>query len=300
MTLRLAFSRDEIFAGFELSVLHKLDFKSIAIPVNGDPFVAAFLKRRGFSVWTNDLTQADWHRAIAHVQNESESLEAADAELILLDAYEPPPKLANPGLERFFGPVDAIWFDNVRCKLNSFESNLKFALAVDLVFRVGNYIRSFQPENIGLRRPASKIFRELHAKQRPPISGQITARASHMTPREFIASAGGNLLLLRVNRLLSAANNGPDWREIWLRAENASANNVVSERFLSRSAFLTFLADLLDRASHFNTWALSFIETGILCTEDLLDVVGQFRKVSAVYTKDFSELTGLKAKILVA
>ncbi|MCV4594147.1 hypothetical protein OFC51_34425, partial [Escherichia coli] len=80
---------------FELSVLHRLDFQSIAIPITVDPYIGVFLKRRGISVSTNDLSQADWHRAIATVQNSTEILEPSDIDLILEDAYEPQTHLSN-------------------------------------------------------------------------------------------------------------------------------------------------------------------------------------------------------------
>ncbi|MFN3418579.1 MAG: hypothetical protein ACK42A_04505 [Pyrinomonadaceae bacterium] len=300
MTFQKLASFDEIFVGFELSVLHRLDFQSIAIPITVDPYIGVFLKRRGISVSTNDLSQADWHRAIATVQNSTEILEPSDIDLILEDAYEPQTHLSNSALEIYFSTIDAIWFDNVRRHLDSLKSNLKFAIAADIVFRVGKYLQSFGTENAHLRRPLSKIFLELHSKMEPPINSAIAARSSCMQPQDFIAESGGHIMLLRLNQLLAAGINKQDWRDVWLRGSESKADKSSFENFTSRSGFLQYLADLLDRASHFRTWALSFCDNGLLNAEELVEIVGKFRKVEAIYTKDFSELTGQKAKIIVA
>lgn len=288
------------YAAFELSVLHRLEFRSVAIPANGDPYVAAFLKRRGIGVSTNDLSQADWHRSIALVQNDSEYLDESDLALILENAYEPKAELSNPLLEGIFGPVDAIWFDNVRQNLERIDSNLKFAVAADLVFRVGNYVKSFDSYTRQFRRPLSRVFHDLHRRLEPPKPSAVSARSSAANPAEFVAESRGNLLLLRLNTLLAAGVSEPDWREIWLLRQDAKPSSALHERFASRSGFLAYVASLLDRASHFDKWALSFIDNGFFTTSEITDFLANLRNVSAVYSKDFSEFTGHRAIIVTA
>lgn len=288
------------YAAFELSVLHRLEFKSVAIPANGDPYVAAFLKRRGIAVSTNDLSQADWYRSIALVQNDSEHLDESDLALILENAYEPRAELSNPLLGGIFGPVDAIWFDNVRQNLERIDSNLKFALAADLVFRVGQYVRSFDSYTRHFRQPLSRVFRDLHRRLEPPKPSAISARASAVNPAEFVAESRGNLLFLRLNTLFAAGGSEPDWREIWLFGRDAKPFSALRERFTSRSGFFAYVASLLDRASHFDKWALSFIDNGFFTTSEITDFLANLRNVSAVYSKDFSEFAGHRAIIVTA
>jgi len=47
---------------FELSILQRLKFDSVAIPLTGDPAIGSYLKRRSVRVAANDLLQADWQR----------------------------------------------------------------------------------------------------------------------------------------------------------------------------------------------------------------------------------------------
>ncbi|MER3631254.1 MAG: hypothetical protein C4325_03000, partial [Blastocatellia bacterium] len=284
-----------IYVAFELSVLHRLKFKSVALPVNCDPTVAVFLKRRGIAVSTNDLTQADWYRSIAAVQNDSDTLDESDTDLILENAYEPKANLLNPDLEEIFGPIDAIWFDNVRRNLERLNSNLKFALAADLVFRVGQYVKSFDQDTKHLRRPLSRVFRDLNRRIEPPKLSTVSAQAATLSPEEFIAQSQGNLLFLRLNPLFAAGSSKPDWREIWLRGPEARPASALCEKFTTRAGFFAYLARLLDRASHFDQWALSFLDDGFLTSTEIAEFLGRFRNVSAVYSKDFSELTGHRA-----
>ena len=47
-------------------------------------------------------------------------------------------------------------------------------------------------------------------------------------------------------------------------------------------------------------WALAHVEDGSISTQDIVETVGNIRRVDAIYTKDFSELTGVKAVIVTA
>ena len=47
-------------------------------------------------------------------------------------------------------------------------------------------------------------------------------------------------------------------------------------------------------------WAIEGISDGFLSTDELIECVGDARKIDAIYTKDFSELLGIKAVIITA
>jgi hypothetical protein len=48
------------------------------------------------------------------------------------------------------------------------------------------------------------------------------------------------------------------------------------------------------------SWAISHVDEGFVSTSELAECVGRIRRVDAVYTKDFSELTGARAAIITA
>ena len=54
---------------FELSILHRLNFSSVAIPLTGDPAIGNYLKRRNVRVAANDVLQSDWQRSLAVIAN---------------------------------------------------------------------------------------------------------------------------------------------------------------------------------------------------------------------------------------
>ncbi|MEJ7616829.1 MAG: hypothetical protein WKF30_07645 [Pyrinomonadaceae bacterium] len=100
--------------GFELSVLRRLKFRSVAIPFAGEPGLELSLKRWGMRVTTNDAFHWAWTKGVSLVENNAERLDATDLEIVLEDAYVPRHRLSNPSLKRWFGEPDAWWFQRAR------------------------------------------------------------------------------------------------------------------------------------------------------------------------------------------
>src|SRR5215216_2739070 len=99
---------------FELSVLRRLKFKSVALPFAGEPDLGAYLKHWGVRVAANDLARWSATKSQAFIENNTERLSAEQVDRVLEDAYVPRHKLYNPSLRKWFGETDAWWFDNVR------------------------------------------------------------------------------------------------------------------------------------------------------------------------------------------
>jgi hypothetical protein len=97
------------------------------------------------------------------------------------------------------------------------------------------------------------------------------------------------------------------WREEWLRGgadfwesfdtDQAGKLGMPTE---TRSQYLRLLEETLRKAMHIETWALAHVEDGSMSTQEIIETVGKIRRVEAIYTKDFSELTGTKAVIITA
>jgi hypothetical protein len=69
--------------GFELSVLRRLKFSSIAIPFAGRPDLGWHLKCWGKQVFSNDICQWSWWMSRALIENSNESLDVDDVAFIL-------------------------------------------------------------------------------------------------------------------------------------------------------------------------------------------------------------------------
>lgn len=173
--------------GFELSVLRRLDFDSVAIPYGGEPDLGVHLKRWGKRVAINDQAQWAWTKATARISNNTEQLGAEALQLVLEDAYVPGYKLRNPALREWFSEPEAWWFDNVRANIERLEDPHQRALALTLGMSVGDYARSFTEETGELRQPLSRVLRRLQEMEPPPVNNNHLNLSLNLEARDFLA-----------------------------------------------------------------------------------------------------------------
>ena len=292
---------------FELSILHRLNFSSVAIPLTGDPAIGNYLKRRNVRVAANDVLQSDWQRSLAVIANRSEKLTEDDVSTLLEDVYVPGYKLSNSGLRSLFGEVDSWWFDNVRRNIDRLNSPLKYALAVNLVRAVGDYSLSFTDETRELRQPLSTTFRRLWSTMPEPVSVGGEHSCQNKSPEIFVAETTAEAMFLRLPKAEVVTNANRPWAEEWLRGTSdfwpeleASPWVKLTRSVETKSQYIRLIDDLLNRASHIKHWAISHVESGFVSSQEIAEVIGKYRRVGAIYTKDFSELTGKKAVIITA
>jgi hypothetical protein len=294
---------------FELNILRRLEFTSAAMPFTHDPSLGTFLKRRDVRVLANDLMQSAWTKAVANIQNNGEKLSDTDVNLILEDVYVPRHKLQNQALRSWFSETDAWWFDNIRQNLDNLDSPFAFALGAQLAMAVGDYVMSFTADTLELRQPLSTVFRRLWTVLPDPVNNGQNNSCQNKTPDEFIAESYTDLMFLRLpspGRRIDHADRSI-WREEWLRGGNDFWNDVDSAlngklgmAVETKSQYLQLLENTLRTASHIKTWAISHVESGFLSAQEIAELIGSIRRVDAIYTKDFSELTGTKAVVITA
>jgi len=58
--------------------------------------------------------------------------------------------------------------------------------------------------------------------------------------------------------------------------------------------------DLLRTSAHIPTWAVAHTENGFISNEELVEKIARVRKVSSIYSKDFSDILGVRASLIVA
>lgn len=296
---------------FELNVLRRLKFNSVATPFTPEPVLGTYLKRHKIRVMANDPLQSAWTRALAAIQNNGETLSDDDVNVILEDVYVPGYKLSNPALRSWFTETDSWWFDNIRRNLDRLESPFSFAIGASLVMDVGDYAHSFTEDTRELRQPLSNVFRRLWNMAPAPVNNGLNNTCQNKKIKEFIAETHGDLMFLRlppsrITNRLGIPDNAL-WREEWLRGGNdfwpdfeESRSGMVGMPVGTKSQYLQLLEHTLDIAGHFRMWAVSHVESGLISTEEVVETIGKVRKVNAIYTKDFSELTGSKAVIITA
>ena len=114
---------------FELGVLRRLKFASVALPFTGEPELSVHLKNWRIRVAANDPMLWSYTKSLALIENNTEQLNEDDLNLLLDDAYVPREKMSNSALLKWFNETDAWWFDNLRFNAEELET-YKRALAL--------------------------------------------------------------------------------------------------------------------------------------------------------------------------
>lgn len=300
--------------GFELNVIRRLKFRSVALPLAGEPHLGHYLKRWQARVLANDPAQWAWTKSQAFIENNSETLTEEDVERVLDDAYVPRKSFRNPTLLTWFNETDAWWFDNVRANADQLGSPFKRALALALGMSVGDYVFSFNLDTRDMRQPLSlsNVFRRLLHTVPQPVNNQCRNTSSNQSAKAFLAeSQQADLMFLRLphpTRSVDSRNARVlTWREEWMRqgkgfwSEQAKDRGPKLDSYVeTKEQYLGLIDDLLQTAAHVPMWAIEAVSDGFVSTDELTECVGNTRKIEATYTKDFSELLGIQAVIITA
>jgi len=298
---------------FELGVLRRLKFASIALPFTGEPELAVHLKEWRVRVAANDPMIWSYTKAIALVENHGHYLSVEDLDLLLEDAYIPRDELDNPTLLKWFNEIDAWWFDTVRFNAERLEP-YKRALALTVGMMVGDYVLSFNESTRGLREPfsLSKTYQRMLDCLPTATDNSFQNKSSNQDVRTFVAERHHtDLLFLRLPAPVTQTGPVRDpivsWKEEWLRCGDDFWVHLEKERgadlgsrVQSKQQYLGFVEDVLRTASHIPTWAIAHTENGFITNDELVEKVARVRKVSAIYSKDFSDLLGVRASLIIA
>ena len=298
---------------FELGVLKRLKFTSVALPFTGEPELCVRLKSWKVRVAANDPMNWSYTKALALVENNTEQLNDDDLVALLDDAYVPREKMSNAALLKWFNETDAWWFDNLRFNAERLEP-YKRALALTAGMMTGDYVLSFNETTRTLRQPFSlpDVFRRMLDCLPEAFDNSMRNQSTNQDVRSFVAERHHtDLLFLRLPVPVMDTSTAKDpivtWREEWLRGgddfwldlERARGARLGS-RVQSKQQYLGFVEDLLRTASHIPTWAIAHTENGFISSEELVEKIGRVRKVSSIYAKDFSDMLGVRASLLVA
>jgi hypothetical protein len=298
---------------FELGVLRRLDFTSIALPFTGEPDLAVRMKRWDVRVAANDPMLWSHTKALAVIENNHVSLDEADLAGLLDDAYVPHEKLSNPTLLKWFNETDAWWFDNLYNYAQHLEP-YKRAVALTAGMMTGDYVLSFNEETRRLRKPLSlsDTFQRLLACVPAAQDNGKRNQSTNQDVGNFVAERHHtDLLFLRLPVPLTRGPGARDpllsWREEWLRGTDEfwldferGRQARLGSPVQSKQQYLGFVEDLLRTASHIPAWAIAHTENGFISNDELVEKISRVRKVASIYSKDFSDLLGVRASVIIA
>ncbi len=301
---------------FELNVLRRLEFHSMAMPFSPESALGAYMKRMNIRVAANDIFRSNEVRCTAQIANSGYSLTSEDIDVILDDVYVPGYRLDNPSLTNWFSETDAWWFDNIRRNIDRLHMPIARAIASKLAVDVGRYVLSFTEETRRLRQPLSVAFRRLWSVEPNAGTSVVPTLVTSATAEEMISDGRvieqyTDLLFLRLPEphvgTVRESLGGNAWAEEWLRggddfwdALDSTLASRIGGPTATRSQYLRMLDQLLGRVSNFKKWSITMMEYGFLTSQDIVDVVAEHRRVDSVFTKDLSELTGAKAVMITA
>jgi hypothetical protein len=285
----------------------------VALPFTGEGEICVQMKNWKVRVAANDPMLWSYTKAFALIENNTEQLNEGDLNTLLDDAYVPREKIENHALLKWFNETDAWWFDNLRFNAEHLEP-YKRAVALTVGMMTGDYVLSFSEQTRSLRTPLSlpDVFRRLLGYLPAPQDNGMRNQSTNQDVRNFVAERHHtDLLFLRlpvpVTQAITARDKIVSWREEWLRGgddfwldlERARGARLGS-RVQSKQQYLGFVEDLLRTASHIPSWAIAHTENGFISTEELVEKIGRVRKVSSIYSKDFSDMLGVRASLIVA
>jgi hypothetical protein len=290
-----------------------LKFASVALPFTGEGEICVHLKHWKVRVAANDPMLWSYTKAFALIENNAEQLNEDDLVMLLDDAYVPRDKLENNALLKWFNETDAWWFDNLRFNAEHLEP-YKRALALTVGMMTGDYVLSFNEQTRSLRTPFSlpDVFRRLLASLAAPQDNGMRNQSTNQDVRNFVAERHHtDLLFLRLPVPVTQATTTRDpivtWREEWLRGSDdfwldleRARGARLGSRVQSNQQYLGFVEDLLRTASHIPLWAVAHTENGFISTEELVEKIRRVRKVNSIYSKDFSDMLGVRASLIVA
>jgi len=298
---------------FELGVLRRLKFSSVALPFTGEPELSLRLKNWRVRVAANDPMMWSYTKALALVENNTEQLNEEDLFALLDDAYVPRDKMSNPALLKWFNETDAWWLDNLRFNAEQLEP-YKRALALTAGMMTGDYVLSFNEETRTLRKPLSlsDTFQRLLACVPAAQDNGKRNQSTNQDVRNFVAERHHtDLLFLRlpipITRTPFVRDPLVAWREEWLRGGDEfwpeferGRQARLGSPVQSKQQYLGFVEDLLRTASHIPAWAIAHTENGFISNDELVEKIGRVRKVASIYSKDFSDMLGVRASVIIA
>jgi hypothetical protein len=165
-----------------------------------------------------------------------------------------------------------------------------------------------------LRQPFSlpDVFRRMLKYLPAPVDNSMRNQSTNQDVRNFVAERHHtDLLFLRLPVPVTQTSNARDplvtWREEWLRSSDdfwidfeRGRQSRLGSPVQSKQQYLGFVEDLLRTASHVPVWAIAHTENGFISNDELVEKVSRVRKVAQIYSKDFSDMLGVRASMIVA
>lgn len=295
------FAPNRRWLGFELSVLSRLGFRSIAIPFTGRPELGWYLKFWGKQVLANDPRHWAWWGARALVENRGVVLTSEDVERLLEGAERSRGRLANPALRHWMSEQDAVWFDNLWRNIEEIDSVHRQALARLHAFAAGDYVFSFGAETAHLRRPLGEVYTALWRNQRPVVDNSQEHAAFNLDAHEFVSRVKADLMFVRLpgpGGLYDQRRSAESWRETWVRGgegwreQSEGGEDRLGAAVYSKEHYLELVENFFKQARGIPRWAIAHADESLVSVGELSELANRFRRRVKAYAKDFSHLLG--------
>jgi hypothetical protein len=151
--------------------------------------------------------------------------------------------------------------------------------------------------------PLTTVYWRLAGRAMVGPATNPNSQSFNLPTEEFIKQSRADLLYLNLPPAHSESAGSEarsEWREQWVRG-TTNSNGPDTLAVQSRHSYLEKLDRLLRLGSQIKTWAIGCQDTGLSSTQDLVELIKEYRPVRATYSKDLTEVAGgLRSCIVVA
>lgn len=302
---RTAATHGPRYLAFELGVLRRLAFSSVAIPFAGRPELAWYLKLWRKRVFVNDAAQWAWWSGRALVENDAERLDEETIDVLAAVEAEGDGRLLEPWL----APEDSAWFSALRARIESLEPAARRALAVRAALGTLDYACDVPAASRA--RALGPVFADLARSELPPVDNGAQNLATNVDGEGFIGRTRADLLYVE----FPGPGGVPGWRrsrtglyETWVRGRADFWDELMTAHrgrfgapFESKRAYVEAVDRFIRASAHYSTIAVHFAETGWISAQEIAERVAARRRVRVAYTRDFTAAAGgRRAHVIVA
>ncbi len=296
------------YVGAEIMLLSKiLKSESVAIPFGGrNPmWMPWWLKTLGKTVHVNDILHFSYMDTVGMIENDGVLLDKDTVAGLLEGLGNQNRTLENPELAKLVPHDDAVFFDQLRTRIERLTPRQR-GMAIRAGYNTIRYSQVMESSRFSsIRMPLARVFEREVEELNKRVTSAGNGVAYRMNAVDFVQQHQAQSLYLQfpvatglsTEYATGARPRGALGREIWTRGPSknwmpelrSTLKGTFGDRFTSREAYFSAVANLLESSQNFPAWVINVEESDY---PDMIRAVSKFRKPKAVHRMDTREASG--------
>ena len=298
--------------------------KSIFDAFSGSSSVGYFFKRKGLTVYSNDLLASSFYVAKAMIENNNITLNNNDIKMLLSDNKHSDTFIADNFSDIYYTFEECRFLDNLRTNINNLDDDYKKALAFTAAYRTmtrkvlfGYFLHT---RALSYRTDKSRVTRnpsiEQNMKDLFLKMVDVYNAAVFDNGRDNKAMQGNVLDIIKDIKVDTAYFDPPYvglhpdyqgyyhfletftyyWKDMKLINSTKMYADKKYSGFTKKSEIVYNLQRLFENASEIKNWIISYNSRAFPDKDTMLNLIGQFRKVKLIKYRYTSNFGGMGAK----